>query len=1197
MNPSSPSLIDAAVSLAEQWQHRANQLRTAEEQQLQQQLQRLLTHPRDKILLTRIIDQSFRSPNPRRVADQLDSLLRDQGLPGFLRPLERFVLGLWVQVGPRLGALAIPALIRQLRASCSQVIIPGEPGQLQAHLHRRRAQGVRMNLNHLGEAVLGEQEAAHRLATYIKDMEDPEIDYISIKISTLSSQISSLAFDETVAILKERLSTLYRAANSHHSRRPDGSLAAKFVNLDMEEYRDLALTTRVFIATLEQEEFFRFSAGMVLQAYLPDSFAIQQQLTAWARQRLARGGAPIKLRIVKGANLEMERLEAALHNWPLAPYDHKLAVDANYKRMVAFGMEPDNINAVHLGIASHNLFDLAYAATLARARGVEQWFCFEMLEGMADPVRRALQEGAGEVLLYAPVAARDEFINAIGYLIRRLDENTGPENFLRFAPNLQVDSSQWRLLKEGFLRSCALQETVAAAPHRTQDRTAETWPQDCAPPPCSHFVNEPDTDWSLAANRRWATAIRDRWMRAPGCLPLEIPLVIGGEEIFTGRETRACFDPSQPGIQIAQAALATIEDSHRALRLGADDPEGWRALSAPARRERLARVTRELRRARGDLIGAACAETGKVFAEADAEVSEAIDFSEFYPYSLAVIHRQTRLQTRGKGVILVIAPWNFPIAIPCGGICAALAAGNTVLFKPSSEAILTGWLLCQCFWRAGISKKVLQFLPCAGATVGPELIASPLVDAVILTGGTETGLAILAQRPGLALSAETGGKNATIVTDMADRDQAIKHVLHSAFSNSGQKCSATSLLILEAPLYDDPHFRQQLVDAAASLPVGSAWRFTTRVGPLIRPPSGPLLRALTTLEPGEDWALKPAMADDNPRLWSPGIKYGVRANSFTHRTELFGPLLGVMRAETLEAAIALVNGTGYGLTSGLESLDGREQSRWQQAILAGNLYINRPTTGALVLRQPFGGLGKSVLGPGLKAGGPDYVLGLLDCSECAPPPVEAIATDHRLLQLAAEWQRGLLWGRWPELRLDLEQTVGAIASYLQQMEARFGRDQDFCHLRGQDNLLRYRPISPLVIRLHPDDRLFATLAQLAAATLAGCQTVLSLPPHLTNPVIDFLDSPPGQRLLQGVIVRRQSDEALAAEMPTIGRLRYAAPDRVPALISAVAARTGVYIAREPVLMEGRIELLHYFHQQTLCHNYHRYGNLGDRSLD
>ena len=1190
------SATDQAIALAEQWQNRANQLLTQEEKRLQQQMQRLLTHPQDKFLFSRMIDQSFRSHSALRVADQLRTLIRNHGVPHFLSLVERWALGLFKGAGNRLASLAVPAMIHQMRKASSRMIIPGESKALEAHLKLRRQQGVRMNINHLGEMVLGEAEAAHRLATYVKDMENPDIGYISIKISTLYSQISSLAFDHTVAVLKERLTTLFRAARQNAVPQADGRRAAKFINLDMEEYRDLTITYAVFIATLDQEEFKDLPAGIVLQAYLPDSFAIQQQLTAWAQNRVAQGGAPVKLRIVKGANMEMEKLESALNNWPLAPYGHKLEVDANYKRMIAYGMQPEHIRAVHLGVASHNLFDLAYAHTLAQANQVMPYFCFEMLEGMADHIRRAMQETGSDMLLYAPVAGKDEFINAIGYLIRRLDENTAPENFLRHAPGLQVGTPAWEALKLGFVQSCQIQDAVKSAPNRTQNRAMEQFPPKISTYHRPYFSNEPDTDWSLAANRIWAKGIVDRWQKDAADPPVPIPLVVDGATQYDRAQVEV-YDPSQEGVLIARYALATKEDAGLALSVAAADADGWRSKSAEERHAILAKAAMEIRNNRGELIGAAAADTGKVFTEADAEVSEAVDFAEFYPYSAALLSQMPNLQLRGKGVCLVIAPWNFPIAIPCGGIVAALAAGNTVIFKPASDAVLTGWMLCQCFWRAGVSQKTLQFVPCSGAEVGPALTASPQVDCIILTGGTETGLRILKQTPAVYLAAETGGKNATIVTDMADRDQAIKNVLHSAFSNCGQKCSATSLLILEKSLYDDPHFRQQLVDAAASIKTGSAWRLENKLAALVRPPEGVLLRGLTTLEPGEEWALQPRMIGNNPQIWSPGIKYGVQPGGFTHLTELFGPVLGVMRAESLDEAIGLVNQTGYGLTSGLESLDEREQQQWLAGIKAGNLYINRGTTGAIVLRQPFGGMGKSALGPGLKAGSLEYITQFMDLTEIGSPQVEEVPAGHRLLQLAQEWRTLLAWGQWPQRAAGIEQTCQAITSYLHQMATRYGRELDYFHLRGQDNVLRYLPVKHLIIRLHLDDTLFDTLARIAAAVIAGCEPVVSLPPSLNTSASAFLASQEGRRFLRQIPVITENDSQLAARLSTIGRLRYAAPDRVPAEIFAAAAKTGAYIARTPVYMEGRIELLQYVQQQAICHNYHRYGNLGGRAMD
>ncbi|MDP3286037.1 MAG: aldehyde dehydrogenase family protein, partial [Desulfobacterales bacterium] len=407
-------------------------------------------------------------------------------------------------------------------------------------------------------------------------------------------------------------------------------------------------------------------------------------------------------------------------------------------------------------------------------------------------------------------------------------------------------------------------------------------------------------------------------------------------------------------------------------------------------------------------------------------------------------------------------------------------------FKPSSEAALPAWILCKCFWKAGVSKNTLQFLPCSGSGTGAKLANHPDIDFIILTGGTETGLKILKQRPGIFLAAETGGKNATIVTAMSDRDQAIKNVLHSAFGNSGQKCSATSLLILEKEVYEDENFRKQLVDAARSYRVGSAWHFENKMGPLIHPPEGDLKRAIEKLEPGEEWLLEPENIEGNQHMWTPGIKRGVSPGSFTHMTEFFGPILGVMCANDLEHAVELVNHTGYGLTSGLESLDKREQKEWKEGVRAGNLYINRGTTGAIVLRQPFGGMGKSAIGAGIKAGGPNYVAQFMNFEDISYPKAGVVKNDHALLRIAQEWNQKLNWSGFKDFKEDIYKTVRAVKSYLYNAEQEFFPEKDYFHLRGQDNILRYIPAGKVAIRLHEDDTLFDLLARIAAAKISRC---------------------------------------------------------------------------------------------------------------
>jgi RHH-type proline utilization regulon transcriptional repressor/proline dehydrogenase/delta 1-pyrroline-5-carboxylate dehydrogenase len=1198
MNPSQDAqLIETAIRTAEQWQNRANEMLTSDEKAIQEQMVRLLTHPMDKVVLTKMIDQSFRSRDSRRVADQVNAILKSHGVPDFFSKVEKLLVQMFLGIGRHVPSLTVPKMIEKMRQDSSRAIIAGEAEALHAHLRKRRDEQVRMNINHLGEAVLGEEEAKHRLATYLNDMQDPDIEVISVKISTIYSQISSLAMEHSVDVLVDRLTTLYREAKANIFTRADGTQVPKLVNLDMEEYRDLEITYTAFLRTLDQPEFRDYKAGIVLQAYLPDAYPIQQQLTEWARKRVADGGSPVMLRIVKGANMEMELLESALFNWPLAPYDNKLEVDANYKRMVHFGMQPENAKAVNLGIASHNLFELAYASAVAEVNQVGPYFHFEMLEGMADHVRRALSEASEEMLLYAPVAGRDEFINAIAYLVRRLDENTAEENYLRYAPHLKVGSPEWDFLKRQFKTSCAYRDKAGDRPNRVQNRMTERFPEKMGTYDEGEFNNEPDTDWALAPNRQWAQTIRAKWKKSAAQEPIQIPLVVAGKQIVEDRQTGGCVDPSQlpAKVTVARFRLATTDDIEAAVATAKADPDGWRTLSMDERHRRLSKVAMELRRARGDLIGAASANTGKVFSEADVEVSEAIDFAEYYPFSARCFTDNPTLNARGKGVGAVVSPWNFPIAIPCGGIAASLAAGNTVIFKPASDAVLVAWELCQCFWRAGISKNTLQFAPCSGGSVGAALVGHDDVDYVILTGGTETGMAMLEQKPDMLLSAETGGKNATVVTAMADRDQAIKNVIYSAFGNSGQKCSATSLLILENEVYEDENFKRQLIDTAQSFKLGSSWDFSNKMGALIRPPSGDLKRALTTLEPGESWALKPQMAHDNPHMWTPGIKYGVKPGSTTHMTEFFGPLLGVMRAKNLDHAIELVNQTGFGLTSGIESLDARELKKWKKTIRAGNLYLNRGTTGAITLRQPFGGMGKSALGPAIKAGGPNYVTQFMDFEEIAPPRIQAIMEEDALLRLALEWRRKIMWGRLKNYATDIGKTIRAIKSYRYHWEREFAVEKDYFHLRGQDNIHRYLPLGVVGIRLHEADSLFEVLTRIAAARITGNTAVISIPDGLNNPVTTFLQGNDARDLIGTSPIRRQNDNALIASFEVLQRVRYAAPDRVPASVLRAAAETGYYIARSPVMMEGRLELIHYVRNQSVCDNYHRYGNLGERA--
>ncbi|QDU91168.1 Bifunctional protein PutA [Pirellulimonas nuda] len=1187
--------IAAALHIARRLQQRAAELQTPPERRQQAELDRMMQSPGDKATLVELTDQAFRSKQPPRAADQMIHLLDVQGVPRFFSPVERGLLAGFQTFGAYLPGVAMPLVKEHMQQETANVVLPAEREHLKKHLDARRAEGVRMNVNHLGEALLGEDEAERQLRGYLQTLQRPEIEVISVKISTLYSQISPLARRHTVAVLADRLELLFRAAAKGRFTRADGSVVPKFVYLDMEEYRDLRLTAEAFMTTLDRPGLDAVAAGVALQAYAPDSFGVQQQINAWARERVARGGAAVTIRIVKGANMEMERVEASLRGWPQAPYRTKPETDANYLRMLHEGLRPENIAAVRLGVASHNLFTLAYALVAAHRAGALDRVQFEMLEGMANHQRRALFELDPNLLLYAPACSQDEFLHAICYLVRRLDENTGPDNFLRHAFNIKPGSEDWRRLEQQFVDSVGMIGSVSDRPRRTQDR--HTPPQHIDDGP---FANEPDTDFALPHNGAWAEAIVRRWAPLHGAAAADVALVVAGDVIDSDRDLRESRDPSRPGVVVSRYRQATADDIERAVACAAADPSGWRRRSPAERSATLERVARELAAARGDLIGVMLAEAGKTVLEGDPEVSEAIDFCRYYG-RCAVDWAQTPGLCAGPGgVSVVVSPWNFPLAIPCGGVAAALAAGNTVILKPASYSVYTAYLMCECFWRAGVPHAALQFAPCPGADVGERLVTHAGVDHVILTGGTDTARRMLAARPTTRLFAETGGKNATIVTALADRELAISHVIQSAFGHAGQKCSATSLLILEDEVYHDAAFRELLRDAVESLRVGSAWELETRMGPLIAPPAGDLERALKELEPGESWGVRPWLAlEENPCLVSPGVKWDVSPGSVTHRTEFFGPLLGVMRARDLHEAVALVNATGYGLTSGLASLDDREQSEWRAEVRAGNLYINRPTTGAIVQRQPFGGMGLSAVGPGIKAGGPNYVAPLMALVPAPSPEATRLGAEGPgpsapLLELLDSLRAA---GEVSEA--EATDLTAALADYECWAQTEYLETHDDQRLIGQDNLRRYLPLPVLRVRVDPDDSAVELLARIAAGRTLDCRVVVSYPADLAGDLMRLVQQVDEATDAWGAAIEfvEESDRELAAVIAAgeSGRVRYASPSRVPIAVQDAAAQSLAFIADAPVTLCGRLDLLWCVQEQSVSFDYHRYGNLGRRA--
>ena len=1119
--------IDKAIHLASWMQIEANRRTSFLEKVYQSVISRILHDPNAKVFTTELLDQAFRSQSNTRVRSQIDYLIKIYGMPKYFT---------WF------GVNFIKAVMRK---ATSKVILPEEEGSFIKHLNLRYKQDVRINLNHLGEAILGEQEADNRLNRYLEDLRQPEVEYISVKISTLYSQINLLAWEATLEKLAKPLRALLSTAGEFRFTYPNGSSKPKFVNLDMEEYRDLRLTVALFKKVLSEEPFLHTSAGIVLQSYLPDSFAFQQDLTQFALERVQRGGAPIKIRLVKGANLAMEKFEAYLKNWPQATYEHKWETDGHFKRMLEFGLRPENSKAVKIGVGSHNLFDIAYALIMRSEREVQADVTFEMLEGMAEPLRRVVQELSGDMLLYCPVAKAEDFHNAIAYLVRRLDENTGHDHFLRVAFGLTPGTHSWQHQANLFAHACQNELQVSSASKRTQNRLL--------PPIEDLFINELDTDFALPANREWAEEI----VKEPPDT-LEIPLVIGGIENCSQPQGRG-IDPSLPHKELFRYQMATKEDIDTCLKTAIACPKNSMAHLLP-------QVAKNLRSNRQELLAAMLFNTAKPISEGDPEVSEAIDFCTYYHRSYEELMSLNDLKCTPKGVVLVASPWNFSCSIPVSGIAAALATGNAVIFKPAPEAIWVGYTLVKLFWEAGISKSQLQFLLCTDE-IASMLVQDPRLDGMILTGATATAKQLLTLRPGLDLMAETGGKNSIIVTAMADRDLSLKEIVHSAFSYSGQKCSACSVLILEEEVYNNPHFKKQLKDAVQSLVVGSARDLSTKINPLIRPPEGSLSKAVEALEEGEEWLLKPHQDRENPHLLYPGIKWGVRPVNFVQQNELFGPLLAVIKAKDLKDAIEIANSTPYGLTAGLHSLDEREHHIWLQHIQAGNCYINRGITGAIVERQPFGGTKASSFGPGAKAGGPNYIKQLMNYAQIAPPEGRAALSPEiqNLIQTLP--------------KEDQELALTSASNYSFYWKHFFSQDHDPTKILGQINIQRYLP-HPTYLRLSSEDTLIDLVRVFIAAQITSTPLAISSSHPFPVNIPLCIES-------EEQFVKRISQEPF----PRLRLLRPPSPWLNQALSSL-----GCYCHPAPVLANGRIELLHYLREVSISYDYHRYGYLATKEI-
>jgi RHH-type transcriptional regulator, proline utilization regulon repressor / proline dehydrogenase / delta 1-pyrroline-5-carboxylate dehydrogenase len=854
-------------------------------------------------------------------------------------------------------------------------------------IEQLRKEKMAFTVDLLGEAVITEAEAQSYLERYMELLEQltaaskswsrvPAIDeadgellpkvQASVKLTAFYSQFDPLDAKGSQEKVCDRVRVLLRRAQE---------LGAA-IHFDMEQYAYKDLTIAILKQILMEDEFRnRSDIGVTLQAYLRDTEEDLKGLIEWAKQR----GTPITIRLVKGAYWDQETIKAAQRDWDIPVFSQKISTDANFETLTRLLLE--NHEYLYAAIGSHNVRSQAYAIAIAQELNIpRRRFELQVLYGMADKLAKALVDQGYRVRVYCPYG---ELIPGMSYLIRRLLENTANSSFLR--QNLEERPIEELLA----IPEIAPQDATQNSKFKIQNSNLETTSPNThhSTPNTLKFHNAPDSDYAIAEKR-------DRGLAAIQTVRSQLgqtyaPLVNG--QYINTLDYVESLNPSNPLEVIGRIGLLSVEQADQAIQAAKAAFPAWKKTPASERAAILRRAADLMEKRRAELAAWMVLETGKALGQADPEVSEAIDFCRYYADEMEQLEQgvnydfpgeTNRYHYQPRGVSLIISPWNFPLAIPTGMTVASLVAGNCTLLKPAETSSVIAAKLAEILVEAGIPEGVFQYVPSKGSTVGAHMVKHPDVHMITFTGSQEVGCRIYAdaailqpgQRHLKRVIAEMGGKNAIIVDESADLDQAVQGVVYSAFGYSGQKCSACSRVVVLDPIYDT--FVNRLVEATRSLNIGAAELPSTQVGPVIDAAAHNRIKAYIEKGKLEATVALEMTAPDNGYFIGPVIFTDVAPTAKIAQEEIFGPVLAVIRAKNFDEAMAIANGTLFALTGGLYSRTPSHIQRAEDEFEVGNLYINRGITGAIVARQPFGGFKLS--GVGSKAGGPDYLLQFLE---------------------------------------------------------------------------------------------------------------------------------------------------------------------------------------------------------------------------
>lgn len=956
-----------------------------------------MSNPGLRVQLFRFIDTLPALHSKSEIAAHLQEYLGDESveLPSALKVMLNFA-----NPDSMPGQVAATTVATAVETLAHRYIAGENIKQVLKTIERLRKDKMAFTVDLLGEAVITEAEAQSYLERYLDLMQQlaeaaknwatvPLIDQadgeplakvqVSVKLTAFYSQFDPLDPQGSEARVSDRIRILLRRAKE----------LGVAVHFDMEQYEYKDLIFNILKKLLLEEEFrARTDIGMTIQAYLRDSEQDAKALIGWAKER----GYPMTIRLVKGAYWDQETIKAEQKHWPQPVYNDKAATDANFENITQLLLK--NHQYVYAAIGSHNVRSQAHAIAVAQSLKVPSR-CFEMqvLYGMGDKLAKALVDQGYRVRVYCPYG---ELLPGMAYLIRRLLENTANSSFLRqnlenrpveelLAPPTFKQEDKEKVARGDGRRELVATDTddkVARGEGRREFRTLEENGKTAV-----KFVGAADTDYAEEESRKESQQALQTVRQQLG--KTYLPL-INGEYVNT-QEMINSVNPSNYTEVVGKIGLSSVEQAEQAMQAAKAAFPSWRKTPVQQRAGILYKAADLMEQRRAELAAWIVLEVGKTVREADAEVSEAIDFCRYYAmemerleqgYNYDVAGETNRYIYQPRGIAVVISPWNFPLAIATGMTVAALVAGNCTLLKPAETSSVIAAKLTEVLVDAGIPKGVFQYVPGKGSQVGAYLVNHIDTHVIAFTGSQEVGCRIYAEaanlKPGQKhmkrVIAEMGGKNAIIVDESADLDQTVIGVVQSAFGYSGQKCSACSRVIVHTAIYDS--FVRRFTEATKSLNIGAAELPGTKVGPVIDANARDRIREYIEKGKAEAKVALEMPAPENGYFIGPVIFTDVSPNAVIAQQEIFGPVVAVIKANNFQEALSIANSTNYALTGGLYSRTPSHIQKAQEDFEVGNLYINRTITGAIVARQPFGGFKLS--GVGSKAGGPDYLLQFLE---------------------------------------------------------------------------------------------------------------------------------------------------------------------------------------------------------------------------